>query len=106
LGLLCCADLKDYTASKTSFAPANMANNGTTNFSSGGAYRVLMKKDDTSRRTPRRVRTSWRMVETYEAGPRNKKDVYTATRARKQAHSPKFIEVLAMDSSTGMDPPG
>jgi hypothetical protein len=28
------------------------------------------------------------------------------TRARKQAYSPKFIGVLAMDTPTGMGPPG
>jgi hypothetical protein len=49
----------------------NMFNNETTSFSSGGAYRrVLMKRDGTSRRAPKRVRTSWRMVETHEARPR------------------------------------
>jgi hypothetical protein len=50
---------------------------------------------------------SWRMVKTHESSETsNLRRVSAVTRARQQAHPPKFIDVLTMDTSTGMDPPG
>jgi hypothetical protein len=47
------------------------------------------------------------MVETHERSETsNLSRVSATTRARKQAHSPTPIEVLTMDTSTGMNPPG